>query len=97
LDFHQKGAPPAARARLRFVAGKESATGRDVEKGLLNDGVNADGFHYFIELVEVDFGQITEPKRYSTTTGSAFEIISRDLCQNKPGFIVTLQDAFKRK
>jgi hypothetical protein len=119
IGFSSKGAVLAARARLKFVAGKESAIGRDVKKGLMNDGVNADTFHYFVESVEVDckkkfftvssidffdaedsriFGQIfTEPKRYSTTSGSAFEIISWDLCQNRPPLVVILKDTLKSK
>jgi hypothetical protein len=44
------------------------------------------------------FGQVfAEPKRYPSTPGSAFEIISWDLCQNEPGFIKTLKDTLKSK
>jgi hypothetical protein len=54
IGFSSKGAVQAARARLKFVAGKESIIGQNVKKGLINDGVNGDTFHYFVESVEVD-------------------------------------------
>ncbi len=54
LGFSSKGSVCAARARLKFVAGKESVIGQNVKKRLLSDGVNADTFHYFVESVEVD-------------------------------------------
>lgn len=119
IGFSSKGSMVAARARLKFVAGNESAIGQNVKKGLLGDGVKAETFHYFVESVEVDcikkfftvsridffdsedsriFGQVfSEPKRYQSTPGSAFEIISWDLCQNKPPLIVTLKDTLKSK
>jgi hypothetical protein len=119
IGFSSKGTVMAARARLKFVPGKESAVGQNVKKGLLRDGVNADKLHYFVESVEVDckkklftisnidffdaedakiFGQtFAEPKSYPSTPGSAFEIISWDLCQNKPGVIDILKDTLKNK
>ena len=119
LGFSSKGSVLSSRARLKFVPGKASTIGQNVKRGLLNDGVNADAFHYFVESVEVDckknfftisridffdsedsriFGQIfTEPKQYPSTPGSVFEIISWDLCQNKPPFISTLKDTLKSK
>jgi hypothetical protein len=54
IGFSSKGAVLAARARLKFVAGKESIIGQDVKRGLVNDGVNGDAFRYFVESVEVD-------------------------------------------
>jgi hypothetical protein len=119
LGFSSKGSVLSSRARLKFVPGKESAIGQNVKRGLLNDGVNADAFHHFIESVEVDckkkfftifridffdsedsriFGQtFAEPKQYPSTPGSVFEMISWDLCQNKPPFIITLKDTLKSK
>jgi hypothetical protein len=119
LGFSSKGSVVAARARLKFVAGNESAIGQNVKKRLLSDGVNADTFHYFVESVEVDCkkklftisridffdsedvkisGQaFIEPKQYPSTPGSAFEIISWDLCQNKPCFIDTIKDTLNGK
>jgi hypothetical protein len=54
IGFSSKGAVLAARARLKFVAGKESIIGQNVKKGLINDGVNGGAFHYFVESVEID-------------------------------------------
>lgn len=54
LGFSSKGSVLSSRARLKFVPGKESAIGQGVRRGLLNDGVNVDTFHYFVESVEVD-------------------------------------------
>lgn len=46
----------------------------------------------------VIFEQIfSEPKRHISTPGSAFEVIYRDLCLNKPGFIDTIKDTLKHK
>lgn len=54
IGFSSKGSIVSTRARLKFVPGKESAIGQNVKKGLLNDGADAERFHYFIESVEVD-------------------------------------------
>jgi hypothetical protein len=119
LGFSSKGSVASARARLKFVPAKESAIGRNVKKGLLSDGVNAEVFHYFVESVEVDckkkfftisridffdsedsriFGQtFAEPKQVQSTPGSAFEIISWDLCQNRPNPLTALKDTLKKK
>jgi hypothetical protein len=119
LGFSSKGSVLAARARLKFVAGRESIIGQNVKKGLQNDGISADTFHYFIESVDVDckkkiftisridyfdsedsmiFGQVfNEPKRYPAAPGSAFEIISWDLCQNRPNPLTAIKDALKNK
>jgi hypothetical protein len=44
------------------------------------------------------FGQIfAEPKQYPSTPGSAFEIISWDLCQNRPNPLTALKDTLKKK
>lgn len=54
IGFSSKGSIISTRARLKFVPGKESVIGQNVKKGLLNDGADAEKFHYFIESVEVD-------------------------------------------
>jgi hypothetical protein len=44
------------------------------------------------------FGQVfPEPKRYSSTPDSAFEIIMWDLCQNRPNPFITLKNTLKTK
>jgi hypothetical protein len=44
------------------------------------------------------FGQVfTEPKQYPSIPGSAFEIISWDLCQNRPNPLTALKDTLKKK
>jgi hypothetical protein len=54
IGFSSKGSVLSTRARLKFVPGNKSAIGRNVQKGLLTDGIDADTFHYFVESVEVD-------------------------------------------
>jgi len=38
-----------------------------------------------------------EPKRYTASPGSIFEMIAWDFCQNKPGLLDTVKDTLKRK
>ncbi len=44
------------------------------------------------------FGQVfAEPKQYLSTPGSAFEIISRELCQNRPNPLAAFENFLKSK
>ena len=44
------------------------------------------------------FGQIfTEPKQHSSPPDSAYEIIARDLCQNRPNPLAALKNTLKTK
>ncbi len=54
LSFSSKGSVQVAHALLKFVPGRESIITRDIKKGFVSDGIDADKFGYFTESVEVD-------------------------------------------